>query len=78
MLRTFGLSGGFWLGPVLLGLALIAIGVAIWVDPRLLSCAVAFVLISTGAMLIGTGLQMRTQVTYRRMDGARLSDDDPL
>lgn len=76
MRSTFGWSGGFWLAPVLLGLMLIGLGVAIWIDPRLLSCAVAFVLVSTGAMLVGTGLQMRTRVTYRRMDDARFSDDD--
>lgn len=76
MIRMYGLSSGFWLGPVLLGLFLIAVGIAIWVDPRLLACSVAVLLITLGVFLVGSGLQMRNRVSYRRFDQVEFRADD--
>jgi hypothetical protein len=76
MMRIYGFSGGFWLGPVLLGLFLIAVGVAIWIDPRLLACSVAVLLITSGGVLVASGLQMRTRVSYRRFDRVEFGPDD--
>lgn len=74
MMRIVGFSNGFWLGPVLMGLLLIAVGVAIWINPQLLSCSVAVLLIATGAMFVASGLQMRTRVTIHRIDESNFGD----
>jgi len=72
--------GRFWLGPVLLGVVLIAMGVVLYVWPDVLAYVVAGVFIIGGISLIGSGWRMRQQVTYRRMDDRQWyvdGDDSP-
>ena len=75
-MAAYALRRLLWLGPVLLGLFLIAVGVAIWIDPRLLACSVAVLLITFGGVLVASGLQMRTRVSYRRFDRVEFGPED--
>jgi len=70
---------GIWLAPAFFGVVLILFGVLIFVYPELLSFIVAAVLIFAGFSLLGLAWNMRTRVTYRRMDdrgsGSDRTDD---
>ncbi|MCK4341901.1 MAG: DUF308 domain-containing protein [Phycisphaerae bacterium] len=59
---------GFWLGPALLGVLLIVIGVLLYVWPQLLAYVVAGIFILTGGGLLATAWRMRRRVTYQRFD----------
>ena len=63
-----GIGGVFWLGPALLGVLLIVVGILIIIVPDLLRYAVAGLLMFAGMTLLGMGWRMRRQVTYRRVD----------
>lgn len=69
-------AGGFWLGPVLLGLMLIGFGLLIIARPELLAYLVATFFIVAGLALIGMSWGLRGSITYRRMSDAP-GDDWP-
>lgn len=56
---------GLWLAPALLGVLLTALGVLLFVLPRLLEYFVAGVFILVGCGLVGSAWRMRRRVTYR-------------
>ena len=59
---------GFWLTPAIFGVALILLGVLIYVVPELLAYIVAGFFIVVGTTLVGVAWQTRTRVSYRRID----------
>jgi protein-S-isoprenylcysteine O-methyltransferase Ste14 len=59
---------GFWLAPAIFGLALILLGVLIYVVPELLAYIVAGIFIVVGMTLVGLAWQTRARVSYRRID----------
>jgi uncharacterized membrane protein HdeD (DUF308 family) len=73
-------QSGLWLGPALLGLVLIALGVLLYAMPQLLSYFIAGLFILGGCGLIGSAWRMRRRVTYRPIDQewhVRQPPDDP-
>jgi uncharacterized membrane protein HdeD (DUF308 family) len=58
----------FWLGPALLGVVLIALGVVLYLHPLLLAYFVAGMFILGGCALVGVAWRIRWRVSYRRLD----------
>jgi hypothetical protein len=67
-------AGGFWVGPLLLGLMLIGFGLLIIARPELLAYLVATLFIVAGLALLGMSWGLRGSITYRRMSDS--PDDD--
>lgn len=61
---------GVWIPPAMLGLMLVLVGVLIIVMPQLLAYFVATAFIMAGVGMLGIAMQMRTRVTFRRIDEA--------
>lgn len=70
--RECNMSGttGVWIPPAMLGLMLVLVGVLIIVMPQLLAYFVATAFIMAGVGMLGIAMQMRTRVTFRRIDEA--------
>lgn len=75
-----GVPAGLWLGPVILGALLVAFGILIVIEPRVLALAVAGVFLFVGFSLVGVGLALRGRVSYRRLDERDFppDPDEPL
>ncbi len=56
-----------WLGPVVLGVFLILVGVLIFIVPNLVEYVIAALLILGGVSMIGFGWRMRSRTTFHRM-----------
>lgn len=63
-------SGSLWVLPVFGGVALILVGLLLFIWPELLAFVVASVFVATGVGLIGSAGRWRTDVVYRRVDDA--------
>lgn len=73
-----GGRGGLWVGPALLGVLLILIGILLYAMPALLAYVVAGVFVLVGCGLLGTAWRMRRQVTYHGVDRQwHVEDDGP-
>ncbi len=64
-----------WLGPLLLGLALVLFGILVLIMPQLLVILVSGFFIFIGLSLVGLSFGLRRRVTYRRMDGFAHGDE---
>lgn len=58
----------FWFAPLTAGIAMIVMGVLIYVYPALLAYIVSLVFIFAGITLLVVGMQMRARIEYRRVD----------
>lgn len=67
--------GNAWLGPGLLGVLLVALGVLLYEMPELLAYFVAGLFVLAGCALIGAAWQMRRRVNYRRIEREWHIDD---
>jgi hypothetical protein len=61
-------QSGLWLAPALLGALLIALGVLLYVMPRLLEYFIAGIFVLAGCALIGSAWRMRRRVSYRQIN----------
>lgn len=67
----------FWFAPLTAGVALILMGVLIYVYPALLAYIVSFAFVFAGLTLLVVGLQMKSRIVYRRVDFSSGPADPP-
>jgi hypothetical protein len=58
----------FWFAPAFVGVCLIVCGTLVIVFPRFLELMVAGGFIFAGLALLGVAMQMKSRVTFRRVD----------
>lgn len=73
---TGGPFGGLAFVQVMLGIALVLLGVLVILVPQLLAWAVGIILIMAGAGIAASAHRLRQQITYRRLDTWMNNDDD--
>lgn len=61
-------QGPLWVLPALLGVALIGLGLLLFVWPELVAYFIAAVFIVAGMSVLGMAWRMRQQVTFQRID----------
>jgi hypothetical protein len=77
MRRNARLRRGFWFAPAALGLVLIAMGLLIFYNPLLLAYVVAGTFVFGGVVLLSLAMQMRSRVSYHRIDSAFRGPQSP-
>lgn len=77
--RSAGARGrrAFWFAPLTAGVALILMGVLIYLYPSILVYTVSFGLVFAGLTLLVVGLQMKSRIIYRRVDLSSGPADPP-
>jgi len=68
MRRSARFRRGFWFAPAALGLVLIGLGLLIFWNPFLLAYVVACTFVFGGLVLLSLALQMRSRISYHRID----------
>lgn len=65
---------GFWFAPAAFGLVLMGMGLLIFFRPQLLAYMVALTFVTAGFVMLVLAIQMKTRITYRRVDTAFRND----
>ena len=78
MRRSARLRRGFWFAPAALGLVLIALGLLIFYRPYLLNYVVACTFVVGGIVLLSLAMQMRSRISYHRIDSAFRGPQSPV
>lgn len=74
MTSTKRMRRGFWFAPAAFGLVLMGMGLLIFLRPELLAYMVALTFVTAGFVMLVLAIQMRTRITYRRVDTAFRND----